>query len=495
MKIQVPFDKLKAISRPGHRGDLARDEGKQGISAESVVATLRKSAANRLFRRPMVAMLAVLSLSSWIAAQCPVRDLDDDLPPPLPTVNSSTRTGEPRLPESGYLSNTSYANTYFGFVFDLPIPLEGHRLMMPLMPPGQHALLAIGFQQGRRSGTLLITASEPGHPLHEMTDAERKAEFLAWAQGQPRREINPPVWLTRTGRFYHISQHKGDVTTVQYWTFIKNYLIRVKVESNDGEFLRKTKAAVDKVKFYCAQEDGTLISAQGDVVPTPGEGYQGPTIPNALVNAALEEQPALEQIETGEATAGTYRNEEIGLKYSYPTEWELRRDEADPPAKDQATRRTRDVLNACSLVLVRLAPPAAGSAKPDGRLITLRAIDQTCLGLPAPAAMTDQLGAEELGAYLQMLGAFGELRSTNLAMHANHLFAEYSGVFGEHAEGQPLGHRRSEVVVVTRHRKLLLVWSWIAPTPAELGNMPKTSVSFEEQTPIDLSPAAVLAKK
>lgn len=448
-----------------------------------------------LVKQGLLAGLILLSLGGWMAAQCPVNDPDDDVPPALPTVSSSTRQGEPRLPESGYLSNTSYASTYFGFVFDLPIALDGHRLMMPLMPSGQHALLAMGFQQGRRSGTLLITASEPGNPLHEMTDAERNAEFKAWAMGEPRHESNPPDWLTRTGRFYHISQRKGDVTTVQYWTFIKNYLIRVKVESNDGEFLRTTKTAVGNVKFYCAQEDGTLISEKGDVVPTPGEGYQGPTIPTALVNAALEEQPALEQIEKGESAAGTYRNEEIGLKYCYPTEWKLAPDEPDPPAKDEAAQRARDVLNACSLMLVRLAPPATKGAKPDGRLITMRAIDQTCLALPAPAAMTDQLGAEELGAYLQMLGAFGELRSTNLAMHANHLFAEYSGVLGEHAKGKPLGQRRSEVVVVTRHRKLLLVWSWIATTPAELGNMPKTSVGFEEQAPIDLSPAAVLAKK
>ena len=101
-------------------------------------------------------------------------------------------------------------------------------------------------------------------------------------------------------------------------------------------------------------------------------------------------------------------------------------------------------------------------------MITLRAIDQTCLGLPAPASVTDQLGAEELGAYLQMLGAFGELRSTNLTMHQEQLFAEYSGVVGEHTEGQPLGRRRVEAVAVTRHRKLLLVWSWIAPSPADL---------------------------
>jgi len=75
------------------------------------------------------------------------------------------------------------------------------------------------------------------------------------------------------------------------------------------------------------------------------------------------------------------------------------------------------------------------------------------------------------------------------------LFAEYSGVVSERADGQPLAARRSEAVAVTRHRKLLLVWSWIAPTQAELGSMPKTSVSFEEAAPIDLIAAAVGAQR
>lgn len=440
--------------------------------------------------------LCILVLAGSMVAQCPVSDPDDDLPPPLPTVTSSTRTGEPRLPESGYLSNTSYASTYFGFVIDLPIPLDGHRLMMPLMPPGQHALVAIGFQEGRRSGTFLITASEPPNPLHEMTDEERKAEFQAWAKGQPKQQgFTPPDSLTRTGRFHHISKHAVDVTTVQYWTFIKNYLIRVKVASNDAAFLAKTKNAVNGLKFYCAQEDGTLINEQGKIVPTPGEGYQGPTIPTALVDSALQDKPALEQIERGETSAGTYQNEQIGLVYIYPTAWEASHDEQLPPPMDGIAQRERDVLDACSLLLLRLTPPRNGGATADERTITLRAIDQTCLGLPAPISVTDHFGAEELGAYLQMLDAFGEVRSTSLVMHGDQLFAEYRGVVGEHAEGESLGHRRAEAMAITRHRKLLLVWTWIAPTPAELEAMPKSSVSLEEQATMELSPAAMIANR
>ncbi len=440
---------------------------------------------------PRLALLAALwsgLFATLASAQCPVVNPDDDLPPPLPTVTSSTRTGEPRLPESGYLSSASYANTYFGFVIDLPIALDGHRLMLPLMPPKQHALLAIGFQEGRASGTLLITASEPPNPLHEMTDEERKAEVLAWAKGQPSKQISPPDWMTRTGHFYHIAKHTGDVTTVQYWTFIKNYLIRVKVSSNDSAFLRHAKQAVDGVKFYCPQEDGTLVNEQGKIVPTPGEGYQGPTIPTAVVDAALADKPALEFIERGTYAKGIYRNQSIGLTVEYSRWGNIDHDEPPSTRRGEAAQRTRDLLDACTLTLFRLTDQQSPG------VFTLRALDQTCLGLPAPVSSTDALGAEALGAYLNMLGILGEVRSSRLVEHGNHLFAEYRCFAGQRADDNSLAHREVQAAAISRHRKLLLVWTWTAPSAAGLAAMPSTNVSFEGAPPLELSPAQLAGK-
>jgi len=433
-------------------------------------------------------LLCVCLMTAGAAAQCPVSNSEDDLPP-LSTVNSSTRTGEPRLPESGYLSNTTYASTYFGFVIDLPIPLDGHRVMLPLMPPGQHALLAIGFQEGRRSGTLLITASEPPNPLHEMTDAERKAEFLAWSKGQPTHQITPPDWLTRTGRFYHITKRTGDVTTVQYWTFIKNYLVRVKVTSNDAAFLRKSKESVSAVKFLCAQDDGTLIDEAGKIVPTPGEGYQGPTIPTSVVDSALADKPALEFIDRGSYEKGSYRNESIGLAVEYSPHWNIDHDDPPSVAKGEIEQRTRDLLDACSLTLFRLTD------RQSSGVFALRALDQTCLGLPAPMSSSDTLGAEALGAYLDMLGLLGEVRSSSLVRHGNQLFAEYQCFAGQRADDKSLARREVQAAAITRHRKLLLVWTWTAPSAAELAAMPATAVSFEDAPPIELAPSEFAAKR
>lgn len=437
--------------------------------------------------RALAVVLWVSLLAVTATGQCPVSNPDDDLPPPLPTVISSTRSGEPRIPESGYLANTSYSSTYFGFVIDLPIEVSGHRIMLPLMPPGQHALLAIGFQEGHRSGTFLITASEPPNPLHEMTEDERKAEFQAWSKGEPSREIRPPDSLTRTGHWYHVSQHKGDVTTVQYWTFIKNYLIRVKASSNDAGFLHKSKEAVGGVRFYCAQEDGTLIDEQGKIVPTQGEGYRGPTIPTSIVDTALEEKPALELLQRGELGKSTYRNDELGVMVEYPITWNAGHDDPAPPAEGAIAQRTHDALDACSLLLLRLTP-AAESAGSNGQSILLRAVDQACLDLPAPASATDRVGADELAAYLQVLGVLGEMRSTKLVAHDDQLFAEYSGVTGEHSPGEPLAARRVQAAAVTRHRKTLLVWTWNAGSQAELLAMPSISLTLEGGAAIRLAP-------
>ena len=84
-------------------------------------------------------------------AQCPPRSRS--------TIGSSSKSSaEALLPESGLLTDDTYTNLYFGFSFHLPLSIHGHRLMLPLSPPGEHALFAMGFQDNRRYGTLEITA-------------------------------------------------------------------------------------------------------------------------------------------------------------------------------------------------------------------------------------------------------------------------------------------------------------------------------------------------
>src|SRR5208282_3230113 len=115
------------------------------------------SAAQRVLDQ--LRAFAVVILGLWsvgvMHAQCA----------PMQAYPAKLRTHSARheslLPESGYLSDATYTSSFFGFALDLPIAAQGHLIKLLPMPEGQHALLAIGYQNGGRSGSLTIDAIEP----------------------------------------------------------------------------------------------------------------------------------------------------------------------------------------------------------------------------------------------------------------------------------------------------------------------------------------------
>src|ERR1700743_207539 len=103
----------------------------------------------------LLALLWLIVFGAQLHAQC-------HLPSQNQSADNNPKAGtEPLLPESGLLTDDAYTNLFFGFSFRLPISIHGHRLMVPLRLPGEHALLAIGFQDNQHYGTLVVTAG--GH--------------------------------------------------------------------------------------------------------------------------------------------------------------------------------------------------------------------------------------------------------------------------------------------------------------------------------------------
>ena len=100
---------------------------------------------------------------------------------------------EALLPESAYLSNTAYTNVFFGFGLDLPIAVQGHLVRLPLMPERQHALLAIAYQDGDRSGSLTIDAIEPAEGLEGFSAKKQREQINAATPAcyRPGHKTNP----------------------------------------------------------------------------------------------------------------------------------------------------------------------------------------------------------------------------------------------------------------------------------------------------------------
>jgi len=441
----------------------------------------------------------LLGFVASMQAQCPLQELDPDAPPKPPSPHAAD---EALLPENGHLSNTTYTSDYFGFAFDLPIAAQGHLLMLPLMPERQHALLALQFENASHAGTITITAIEPRPGLEAPTPEQQQQEFNNWASSgsQPGRVLRYPVpdyMLRTTGRFYSSVRHKGENYAALYWTRIKNYNLKILVASNDQDFLRKSKHAINAAHFYCTQDDGTLTTADGKPVKPEGDPYTGPTVPTALAYEAVKAKPALESIPPGGVSGAVYRNPDLGLQYQFPKGWDVFPAEAnDDPPHDAIALREHEFLHACSKTLLRIAPPgpsgAAGQlARPT---ITLRALDPSCLVMRIPSSLTDKNAMDNVLASLEVLSEFGEIGSDELVSISDHLFMVFHGTIASHASNDELSQRWSQVIYATLHHKVLFVWSLMAPNSADLNAMPTTGITLDGAQSIDLR-ASLTAKR
>ncbi len=447
----------------------------------------------------LVTVCACLAAFALIAAapllgQCDDIYIDPKLRPKLPP--SSTAAAEDLLPESAYLTSTTYTNLYFGIAIDLPMPSKGHLIMLPIMPERQHALLGMDFENGQRYGSMVISAVDPREGLEPPTAAELQDQLARWAQQAQEKFMAPgrmpiPDYMMRTGRFYFSVHHKGGNYAALFWTRIKNYNIRALVSTNDTAFLARSKKVMTDARFYCPQDDGSLLTMKGEPVKLEGgEPYEGPTVPTARAEAALADPPA-KAIPAGEVKDGAYRNSAIGVEYQLPADWQVlpADPKADPPG-DPAKQRQSSFRDACSRTLLRAAQPRgkAGDAPPAS--ITLRALDPACLSLRTPATLRDSRDAGDIEATLEVLGDFGEIRSNRLIMLGDHLFMVFDGTIGAAGKNVELAHRMSQTIFATRYDKLLLLWTLAAPSRPALAAIPPTQVRLGETKPVEIKAAA-----
>lgn len=475
-----------------------------------------------MFNSPLVArdgsgklaLVFALLLSSATAVHAQCAPLQAD---PAKLASQGAPHG-PLLPESAHLSNTTYTNIFFGFALDLPIAVQGHLVKLPLMPQRQHALLAIAFQDGDRSGSLTIDAIEPKEGLQGPSAKQQRQQITPGPPGSvqtgtqtdsqiqpqvgpngalqaPRPQMGMPEFQLPGERFHSNMRHSGGKYTALYWTRIKDYRVGVMVATNDKDFLERSKRAMAAVRFYCTADDGTLATREGKLVIPKGEPYEGPTVPTWRADAAIQKSTGLE-IPPGEVSQGVYRNAALGLQYELPQGWEVlpTRNGGNLPT-DLADLRDYQLLLACSRILLRVEQPASReNAEPGPRpMIVLRALDPTCLSMRTPVAASDKTIAEEVGVSLEALGEFGQVASHDLVFIAGRLVMVFHGPIAVPDGGERLTTRMSQTMLATGQNRMLLVWSFLAPTIGQLAAMPAGGISFDGSPPLELQP--VLAAK
>jgi hypothetical protein len=425
----------------------------------------------------LLAWTLLVHCSAPLQAQCPASRGGNG--------GNPKSSAELLLPESGLLTDNTYTSLYFGFSLQLPMSIHGHRLMLPLSAPGEHALLAMGFQDSRRYGTLKVTAGGNSAEYDERLtpdQAQRREDEIARSKAGAtyRLDYTPaPVKLKRTDK------HKGEVHATQYAARIKDYDVRFTIHTNDKAFLEKARQSIEDVNIFCTDDDGRYSTPDGKTYVPRGAATNGPTIPTAVVDEAIGNHPAERTIPPSRVVDGQVRIPELEFSYALPAGWRFDSRPAAPDDEgvgDTAAERQLELWKSCSRTVLD-AIPTGGTAR-----LQLRVLDQACFRLPAPASVTDSFGSESLGRYLQMLGHFGQIKSNRLVESGGRLFSVYEATVPTGRSAGNLEQRDAEVIAVTRYGKLLFAWCWTAPTLSELMQIPSSQAQFGSGSSIAIGP-------
>jgi hypothetical protein len=432
----------------------------------------------------------LICVSARATAQCPARNPEAF---PSPEQGDHNR-GEPLLPESGLLTDDTYTNLYFGFSLRLPIGVHGHRLMQPITLPGEHALLAIGFQDGNRYGVLKITAgSHREEDDKRMTpeQAQQREDEIARSKGSPapvqRLDFTPPPLHLK-----HVDRHVGEVRGTQYSARIRDYAVRFTIQTNEKSFLEKARDSMTTIRVFCANDGGRLFTTEGKAFAPQGTPTTGPTIPTDVVDEAIRTTPAEHTIPTPAFTKGVLQSRELELSYALPQGWTVLPNPTDliaDDARDEIDRRLSYLWKACTRNWLR-----ASGGNNDQQTLEVRVLDQSCLALPFPASASDSLAAESLAEYLQMLGHFGRIKSNRMVQPGGRLFVLYEGTISEAASGQHFSHRDVQMIAVTRYKKLIFAWTWRSPSPSDLARVAASNLSFGDGRPIAIGPMLIISR-
>src|SRR5579862_6811285 len=439
--------------------------------------------AAHVFSRALLYALLYLFAAGAVYAQCPVpdpTDADVSVHPELSGKPAKALSEEPLLPEAGFLSNTRYTSQFFGFGLDLPLTVEDHEIMMPVMPEREHALLSLQYENGQHRGYITITALDPKPGFDLKTPEQQEAQTRTVTQpGVANPDVLPqlPVpdyMLSKLPRFHYALRHEGKNYLAEYWAPIQNYKVKVVIGTNDKDFLGKARAAMQDVKFYCTQDDGTLTDIEGNEIKPKGEPYHGPTVPTFRVNRALRDQPG-KTIAAGEVNNGVYRNQSIGLRYDLPAQWRVLPPKPDNPPVDPIAQREFSFLQACTQTLLRVGQATQPGQSQEGAAIVLRALDPNCLSLHTPTSLSDKHTLDEVGASLEQLGTFGEVATDQLVALSGHLFMVFSGTYDDAAHDEDLPVRMSQSIFATRYTSYCLCGVYGRPTPRRWRRCPRAA--------------------
>ncbi len=395
--------------------------------------------------------------------------------------NAADSTAQPRvpIPESGYLSQHQYTNAFFGFTMDLP--RSGNFQVRDFSQKNntriQHYLLSQSSSQ-KDFAEWTITATQV------FKDPDLEAQKAVSFRDSPKQD-GPQALSIARHLFWKSDLAKTDIKPklyqVRYATGMGGFVLQFSIYSYSGKLKDELIQNIESMKFFDpANIKQELAKDARPYLPEAARWW--------LTNSP---QLDLAKLDTGTLFGTKYVNSSLGFSYSFPNAWRIAvGDPGDSRSEhgqhSAASKMPQNLSGECIRVLASAVQRSGDGQSAFNPRIVIAAADPACYapGEKSPESATDRTGLQVFGATLIRAFAGGPLmgRAANTVRAAeigNHLFFEIPSSTSAPIAGTALRRKIHMLFVLTTIRNYWVIWLLESDTESELGNLVKTSISFD----------------
>ncbi len=383
------------------------------------------------------------------------------------------------IPESGYLSAHEYTNVFFGFTIQLP--KSGNFQIRDFSQKNntriQHYLLSESSTQ-KDFVQWNITATQV------FKDPDQEAEKAVMFRDMAKQD-GPQALSIGRHFFWKSEAEKTDVKPklyqMRYATGIRGYVLQFSVYSYSGKLKEELRQNIESIKFFDpASVKQELAKDAQPYLPEAARWW--------LTNAP---QLDLARLDNGMLSGTTYVNSTLGFSYSFPNAWRIAIGDPSDPKRQHGTPSAsmgapQNFSEECIRVLASAVQNYGDGQSGFSPRIVIAAADPACYapGEKFPESALDRTALQSFGAVLIRAFAGSPLmgRTANTVRAAeigSHLFFQIPSSTSAPIAGSALRRKIHMLFVLTNIQNYWVIWLLESDTESELGNLLKTSISFD----------------
>jgi len=410
---------------------------------------------------------------------------------------ASARAATEGYPEQAYLSESRYANAYFGFSFELPPDAHLHAQAVPAARDGSVPLLELMGPAPADAEVAIAAIPTAGGKADDAKLLLRQALDQELYRGV--EELRGLSKASFSGhQFYLFETRRGVEQHMLLATTMGEYIVRVVLAAHDEKVVKRLETSFEHVAFFPAADARHYVEADA-------KAYDGPSVSSHRL-ALLESDPPAKHIDAGNISGDFYENAQLGFSYRIPQGWSIESQGAVQSAIDQYRLKQdfgrprmgpieRRMIKACSRTLFSVWAKRPGA---DGRIsyddfgeVTVSAISQACFpNMKFPQNTTDREAFKSfLGEFALTHPIVDDMREGKVFTEDGLTFLFLQGTVAFQVQDDELSRRLSLGLAITQRRGYLLTWFFAAPHDEELRALTNERASFDRGSSVTVARA------